>query len=315
MAKVCLVLGGSGFIGSHLVRHLRESGFYVRVFGRDYEKFQRNIGDERAIEFHQGDISNTKAVETTLADVTDIAYLVASSVPETSMKDFGFDMQSNVFPLIKLLQMARTRDHIKRLVYISSGGTVYGNPKVPEPLTESHLPIPISSYGLTKLIGEHYVRLCLSGSHVRSYILRPSNAYGERQNLGNGQGAVGQFLLSLARQAPITLYGDGSVVRDFVYVEDLVRSVALCLADNSSSDENVSTFNVGSGKGISIAQLVETIEQVTGKKFVVQWQPDRGFDCRYNVLDIRKIRQTLRWQPQVPLEEGIKKTWRWIQGL
>lgn len=315
MSKLCLVLGGSGFIGSHLVRLLVARGFRVRVFGRDYQKFQRNVGESKAIEFCRGDITNAKVLESALTEVTDIVYLASSTVPETSMKDFGFDLKSNVVPLIHFLQMIRGRDHVRRFVYFSSGGTVYGNAEVYKPIAESHPALPISSYGLTKLIGEHYVRLCLSKCHVRTYILRPSNAYGEKQTLGGGQGAVGQFLLSLAKQVPITIYGDGDIVRDFIYVQDLARAVVLCLECSLPTDSPVATFNVGSGTGTSIAQLVEAIEKVTGKNFVVQRQPDRGFDCLYNVLDITEVCQALDWLPQVPLEEGIKRTWRWIQGL
>lgn len=313
MTRSCLVLGGTGFIGSHLVRELVRVGFCVRVFGRDKNKFLRNVGNLENVSFWPGDIDRPEDVESALRGATDVIYLISSSVPATSMQDLSLDLQSNVIPLIRLLDAASRRDEIGSFVYVSSGGTVYGNPTSRQPLSESHQTQPISSYGLTKLVGEHYVRLSLSNGHIRSYIIRPSNAYGERQNLGQNQGAIGHFLFALATGKPITIYGDGGVVRDFIYASDLVSALRLCLDDISSSGGTVSTFNVGSGSGTSIIELVQRIEQITGQSFQINWQPDRSFDCRYNVLDTSTIRQAIGWRPLMPLDEGIAITWKWMQ--
>lgn len=313
MTRSCLVLGGTGFIGSHVVRELVRENFCVRVFGRDRDKFLRNIGNLENVSFWPGDINSTKDVESALQGATDVIYLISSSVPATSMQDLSLDLQSNVIPLIRLLDAANRHDEIERFVYVSSGGTVYGNPAIRHPLSESQQTLPISSYGLTKLIGEHYVRMSLSNGYIRSYIIRPSNAYGERQDLGQNQGAVGHFLFALSKGNPITIYGDGGVVRDFIYAGDLVSAFRLCLADTSSVGGTVSTFNVGSGSGTSIIELVQRIEEITGQRFQINWQPDRGFDCRYNVLDTSTIRQALGWRPLMRLDEGIARTWKWMQ--
>lgn len=229
------------------------------------------------------------------------------------MADLTFDLESKVLSLIRLLEILRESGSVCRFVYFSSGGTVYGEPREPCPIPEDHPTRPISGYGLTKLVAEHYIRLCLSGSDVRSYVLRPSNAYGERQNLHRPQGAVGHFLKALATGLPIVLYGDGSVVRDYVYAGDVAEAVRLCLKDKTASPGEVKTFNVGSSVGVSLQELVERIQTVTGKTFAIECRPDRSFDCRYNVLDYSAIRGALGWQPEVDLDEGIGKTWAWIQ--
>ncbi len=308
-----MVVGGSGFIGSHLVHHLADEGRHVRVLGRDPNKFRLNIGELEGVELYLGDVLQPAGFQSALEDVSDVVYLAFSTVPASSMRDLRFDLESNVVSLIGFLEALQEHPSVRRFVYISSGGTVYGNPALPERIVEDHATFPISSYGLTKLTSEHYVRLCLADSAIQAYILRPSNAYGERQDLGRNQGAMGHFLRSLAQDVPITVYGDGGVVRDFVYAGDLARAVALCLTSDGECEIAKATFNVGSGVETSIAQLIDLIEHVTGKQFSINRLPARDFDCTYNVLDISKISDALGWQPQVSLEEGILRTWDWTQ--
>jgi UDP-glucose 4-epimerase len=308
-----LVLGGSGFLGSHVIRRLARRGHLIRVFGRQPQTFERNLGDVAGVSFCQGDVACPRDIEAALTSITHVVYLVAASVPATSMRDVSCDLRANVLPLIRFLETLAAHPTVQRLVYVSSGGTVYGNPEAPRPITESHPTSPISSYGLTKLIGEHYVRLCLRRSAVRAYVLRPSNAYGERQTPHPSQGVVGLFLRTLARAEPVTIYGNGATVRDYLYAGDLARAVELCLDDGAETAASPMTFNVGSGVGTSIADLIATMEEVVGARFSVRHEPDRGFDCTYNVLDSSHIREHLGWQAQVPLREGLLRTWAWLR--
>jgi UDP-glucose 4-epimerase len=314
MSRLCLVLGGSGFIGSHLVRQLTARGMAVRVLGRDRSRFYRNVGLTAGVEFYEGEVSDPGAIAHALQDATDVVHLVHTTVPATSMIDMHRDLHSNVAPLISLLTFIRDRSDVNRFVYISSGGTVYGNSAVRRPMAESLPLAPISSYGLTKLVSEHYVRLCLMNSHVEPYILRPANVYGERQSASKNQGAVGVFLRALASGMPITLYGDGSVIRDYVYVADVVDAVELCLdgPQTQPSENEVPTFNVGTGVGTSLAELITAIEQATGRALTVHSALHRTFDCAYNVLDTSLIQRALGWYPSVALAEGLQRTWQWI---
>lgn len=313
-SKLYLVIGGSGFIGSHTVKELCNSGNKVRVFGRDICKFEKNIGYIENAEWYRGDLNNSSEVDCAMNGVTDIIYLASDSVPATSMTDFSFDIQSNTIPLIKFLETLKKHNEVRRFIYMSSGGTVYGSPDKFKPLTEKDPTEPISSYGLNKLMAEHYIKLFSYQMKTKFYILRPGNVYGENQDLDKNQGAVGIFLKSIYCKKPLTIYGEGIIIRDFIYVGDIVRGIIGCLNKEPCTNENVPIFNLGTCRGVSIMELVNEIESIIGNKFIINAQPNRKFDCMYNVLDISKINEILGWQPNVMLDEGIKRTWKWIIG-
>jgi UDP-glucose 4-epimerase len=310
--RLAVIFGGSGFTGSHLVQDLLNRGVPTRVFSR--KPWRSEVATEEEVEVVLGDIGSRADVQRGLAGVTDIVYLVQSTVPASSMDDLRYDVTSNVIPFISFLEQVRQSRTAKRLVYVSSGGTVYGNPREAVPFTEGHPTFPVSSYGLTKLMSEHYVRLILARSGVTSYILRPSNAYGERQDLTRHQGAVGIFLKALHDGLPITLYGGGTAVRDFVYIGDVVRAVSGCLDDRREHFVPV-TYNVGSSTGLSLSALVTTIEELAGQRLTIHHEPARAFDCTYNVLDTSAIRRDLGWSARTPLRTGLEQTWKWTQSL
>lgn len=311
----CLIIGGGGFIGSHVARCLAERAVPVRIYDLNGVQAENNLAGVDGVELICNDVFNQSGVKAALQGVTQVVYLAYTTVPASSMEDLAFDLQSNVSPLIRLIESVRESGSVRRFVYLSSGGTVYGEQHIQCPISEDHPTCPISGYGLTKLVSEHYIRLCLSGSNVRGYVLRPSNAYGERQNMHRPQGAMGHFLKALATDAPIVLYGDGSVVRDYVYAGDVAEAIRVCLEDETASPREIKTFNVGSGVGVSLWELVKRIQVITGKTFEIDRRSDRSFDCRYNVLDCSAIRDALSWQPQRSLDEGISKTWAWIQNV
>ncbi|UCD80722.1 MAG: NAD-dependent epimerase/dehydratase family protein [Desulfobacterales bacterium] len=310
-AKRCLIVGGGGFLGSHLVSHLTAKGFKIRVFDRNRLHLEQNLGDVQGLQIIYGDIGNQDKARAGLAGVTDVVYLAGSTVPANSMLDVAFDLTSNALPLIGLMQLLRKAESIRRVIYLSTGGAIYGDSHRPRPIPESHPTRPVSSYGLTKLIGERYLDFFLANTEIRGYVLRPSNAYGERQNLRRPQGAVGHFLQALMADSAIVLYGD--VVRDYVYAGDVAEAIRLCIEDTTTAPGSVQTFNVGTGRGVSLTELVERIQNITGKTFNIVRHPGRSFDCRYNVLDCGVIGRLLGWKPRVALEEGIDITWQWIQ--
>jgi len=309
--KRCLIVGGGGFLGSHLVRNLSARGFRIRVFDRNRLHLEQNLGDVKGVQVICGDIGNRITAQAALAGITDIVYLAGSTVPANSMLDVAFDLTSNALPLIGFLQLLPKTETIRRVVYVSTGGAIYGDSCRPGPIPECRPTRPVSSYGLTKLIGERYLDFFLANTQIRGYVLRPSNAYGERQNLHRPQGAVGHFLQALLADSAIVLYGD--VVRDYVYAGDIAEAIRLCVEDTTTAPGSVQTFNVGTGRGTSLTELVERIQNVTGRTVNIVREAGRSFDCRFNVLDCGVIDRILGWKPRVALQEGIDITWQWMQ--
>jgi UDP-glucose 4-epimerase len=285
----CLVLGGAGFLGSHLVDGLKAAGHQVRIFDRPHE-FLDPADLERA-----------------LPGAELVFHLISTTVPKNSNENPALDIESNIAGTARLLELLRKHPP-RRLVFISSGGTVYGVPRA-TPIRESHPTDPISSYGIHKLAIEKYLHMnhALYGLDYR--VLRVANAYGERQRTDKAQGAVAAFLERVLRNEPIQIWGDGSVVRDYVYAGDIAQS--FLRAAEYRGEERI--FNIGSGHGVSLNELVDAIAAVIGRRPSVEYTPGRGFDVPVNVLDIRLAREKLGWSPQMPLAEGLRRTYEWMR--
>jgi len=300
----CLVLGGKGFIGSHLVDALRGAGHTVRVFDRAEAQ---PLGDSTGVEWCDGDFTKPSDIARALEGVETCFHLISTTLPKSSNADPVFDVESNVAATVRLLEQA-VRAGVKKVVFASSGGTVYGTPRV-VPMDEEHSTNPISSYGITKLAIEKYLHL-FQVLHGLSYaVLRPSNPYGERQRAQASQGAIAVFMGKILRGEPVEIWGDGSVVRDYLYIGDL--SAAFLSAAAHEGAERV--FNIGSGAGHSLNQILDGIEQVTGKKAQRRYMDARTFDVPTNVLSIARAKAHLNWTPTTPLLDGLERTARWMR--
>jgi UDP-glucose 4-epimerase len=299
-----LVIGGSGFIGTHLVDALLAKGKKVRVFNRSLERFRAT---PNGVEFMQGHFDDSAMLAEALTDVDQVFHLVSSMVPGTSNMDPVADIQDNLINTVRLLQLMRGAG-IKRMVFMSSGGTVYGIPKT-DPIAEDHPRHPISSYGIVKVAIENYLHMEHHLHGLSPMILRAANPYGPRQGHMGVQGVIGTVLWKIAQGDPIQIWGDGSVVRDFIHVRDLAT-----LCSNVSDTEITGFFNVGSGIGHSINEVIDMIAKVIGIDVQPSYKPSRGFDVPRVVLDISAIRQATSWSPTITLEEGILETWDWVQG-
>jgi UDP-glucose 4-epimerase len=300
----CLVLGGNGFIGSHLVDYLLRAGHRIRVYDCRNELFRKPLPD---VEYVCGLLEEREALRFALEDVEVVFHLIGTTLPATSNEAPVFDVQSNVVGTLNLLEECVSAG-VSRLVFTSSGGTVYGIPRS-NPIKESHPTDPICSYGITKLIVEKYLGLFHRLYGLEYMVLRCSNAYGPRQNPWGQQGVIAVFLGRVARGEPVVIWGDGAIVRDYVYVEDIARAQLLAA---TSTDAGL-TLNVGSGVGHSLNQIVELIHSVTGRQVRVQYESARDADVPANVLDPLLAEKRLAWRSEVTLEEGIRRTWAWIQ--
>jgi len=308
VASRCLVLGGKGFIGSNLVLALSSAGFQVRSFDRpllpSIAKGGPNAGN---IEEMDGDFSREADIERAVQGCDVCFHLVSTTLPKSSNLDPAFDVETNVLGTLRLLDHA-VRAGVKKVIFVSSGGTVYGVPRK-VPIDEDHPTDPICSYGITKLAIEKYLRLYWELHGLDYVVLRVSNPYGERQRTHASQGAVAVFLGKILRGEPIEIWGDGSVVRDYIHISDVVS--ALCCATKYRGAERV--LNIGSGRGVSLNELLGAIESATGATPRCVYADKRPFDVPVSVLSIARARRELEWTPLVDLPEGVARTVAWLR--
>jgi len=300
----CLVLGGNGFIGSHLVDQLLAEGHKVRVFDKNEEYYRKPLA---SVDYQYGDFGNRGLLMEALANIDIVFHLISTTLPKTSNDDPAFDVQSNVIETLFLLEQCITRK-VKKIIFISSGGTVYGKPSV-LPIPENSPTDPECSYGITKLAIEKYLYLYWFLHGLDYCVLRLANAYGERQRPTATQGVIPVFLERALRNDEIVVWGDGSVIRDYVYVTDIVS--ALLKALTYSGDMKV--FNIGSGKKYSLNEVIQLIQHVTGQPLKVKYTEGRSFDVPINILDVSRAKSYLNWTPAVSLSEGLTRIYTWMR--
>jgi UDP-glucose 4-epimerase len=294
-------MGGLGFIGSHLCRSLLEDGYHVTVFDKLYATRQLVTDIENKISIMEGDIAKTEDVLRSLKGIDVAIHLIHTTVPGSSMQDPAFDVQSNVVANTRWLPYLK-KTGLKRIIYISSGGTVYGVPQK-HPIHEDHPTYPNCSYGITKLAIENYVRLYAQKENIDYRILRPSNAYGEGQRLNIGQGVIGVFLDKALRGEPIEIWGDGTSQRDYIYVMDLVDGIKRMIHHKGSGK----IFNIATEKGYSLNRIAEIIRHELQLPIRVNYLPLRGFDVPVNVLNTTLIKRQTGWAPKVNLINGVRR--------
>ena len=305
----CLVLGGSGFLGSHITDALVERGHTVRIFDRHPPTDTGKWRPRYPVDFVLGDFVSGEGLDKALNRVEWVFHYACTTLPATSNADPIYDINSNLVGTVRLLEKA-VQCGVRKVIFPSTGGTIYGCPKQ-LPIPESHPTEPICSHGITKLAVEKYLALFHHLYGMDYLVLRYANPYGERQNPLGLQGAVSVFLGRIARNQPITIWGDGSAVRDYIYVEDAVEVTLMAL--EAACDKRI--FNVGSGRGTSLNELVTVIGQVTGRNDLIEYAPPRPSDVPINVLDVSLIRRVTGWQPQVSLQEGVALTWEWARRI
>ena len=300
-----LVLGGNGFIGSHLVDTLLKAGHKVRVFDLLPERYRRPLPD---VDYQVGKIGDALAVAEAL-DGTDIVYhLVSTTVPATSNLDPISDVRENLSATLVLLdQMVKTG--VKRIVYLSSGGTVYGNPHS-LPVSEDHPLKPICSYGVVKVAIENYLYMYQELHGLNPIVLRPSNPFGPRQGHLGVQGLVATIFNKVMNDEPLHVWGDGSIVRDYIFVSDLAEITKLAGESGLGG-----VFNIGHGAGFSVNDLIKKISEVTGVIPKVNYMVTRSFDVKEVVLDTAKCYETFKWKAHTAVVDGLRQHWQWLQNL
>jgi UDP-glucose 4-epimerase len=301
-----LVLGGSGFLGSHIVDKFLAEKHDVAVYDLYPERFRRSPA---GITFHIGDFGNVGALDELIATGFDaIIHCVSTTTPKSSNESPEFDIQSNVIGTLYLLDLC-VKHKVGKLVFMSSGGTVYGDIGNKDMVDETHAVRPMCSYGVSKLTIEHYLDVY---KHLRGldYVaLRLSNPYGERQSPLRALGALTVFLHRTLKHQNVEVWGDGAVTRDFIYVGDVANAVYLATVNPVSG-----VYNVGTGSGLSLRDILREIAEVVGCEPEVNWLPSRSFDVPRIVLDASKLKKATHWRCVVPLKDGVAMTADWLRA-
>ena len=297
-----LLLGGNGFIGSGLAETLRDAGERVLVLDA---RAPRAEVDWQGIEYRRADplaADAADAIEAALADCEIVVHLASTTTPASADADPVGDADTNLIGTLRLLEAMRRRGR-RRIVYLSSGGTVYGNPDH-LPVSEAHPLRPICAYGVVKVAVEHHLRIQADAGALDPVVIRASNPYGERQAASRAQGFIGIAMARLLAGRPLQLWGDGGHVRDFLHIDDLLRLLVAAIRSDARG-----VFNAGGGVGHRLDAVCALIERAAGAPLPIERLPARRFDVREIVLDIGAARQTFDWSPRIALPDGIQRTW------
>jgi UDP-glucose 4-epimerase len=297
-----VVTGGAGFIGSHVVDAYIAAGHQVLALDNLRTGRRENVQPKaRLVEM---DISDPALLDLFREEGPDVVnHHAANPSVSLSVREAAFDATQNVLGTIHVLEAAR-RTGVRKFIYISSGGAMYGNPEY-LPMDESHPASPISPYALSKHTGERYVRLFGEEYGLLWASLRYANVYGPRQDPLGEAGVIAIFCQNLLDGIVPEIHWDGEQSRDFVYVGDCARANLLALEGGDGQ-----AYNVGTGMGTSINDLFRTLVEVTGKDLVPRRGPRRPGDVRHSYLDCSKIERELSWQAEIGLHEGLERTWQ-----
>lgn len=300
-----LITGGRGFIGTNLIRRIRSRNPAADLAVLDNRSMAvpGGPGDGTVID-HDGDVRDPAVVKQAVAGCTAVIHLAGHTRVVDSIRNPEHDFEVNARGTLNVLLAARDAG-VSHVVLASTGGALFGAETAPT--HEGLVPEPLSPYGASKLAMEAYAHAFAGSFGIRTSALRFSNVYGPHSRLKGS--AVALFFRQILARQPITIYGDGSQARDFVYVEDLCDGILQVLESSATG-----TFHLGSGKPTSIATLLETIRKVVGPDwpFEVRYAPWRTGEVIRTYSDIGKAARTFGYLPKVALDEGLPRTWRWF---
>lgn len=299
----CVVLGGGGFIGTNLRLALADAGAEVIGFGRP-PRFAVDAG-----EWVDGNFDDRAAIAAAVGGADRVFHLLGAADPGQSNLDPVLDARVNVPASLAVLEACRDAG-VEKLVFLSSGGTVY-RPGLPLPIAEDAPCDPISAYGIGKLTIEKYCALFQRLYGLDTAILRIANPFGPYQTPHRGQGFIAKLMHRALNRQAIELWGDGSAIRDFLFVGDVVTAM-LAAADRPSV---LGPINIGSGVGRSLRDVIADVEQVLGHSVEINYQLGRAADTPANVLNIRRAADLLDWRPACPWMDGLQRTRDWLTTL
>lgn len=295
-----LVTGGAGFIGSHLVEAYLAEGHEVAVV--DNLSTGRRSNVPRGAQLFEVDL-HARELERIFSDFRPevVNHHAAQASVKVGNADPVHDLEVNGGGTARLMQLALEYD-VKKVIYSSSGGTVYGNPET-LPVQETHAIAPMSNYGTSKFVGELYVQLAARTGGIDTTIFRYGNAFGPRQDPHGEAGVIAIFTGLMLAGKQCTIDGDGEQKKDYLFVADIARANVLALTRGSGL-----VANIGTGVGITVNHIYETLSRFTGNEIEPLHGPPRPGDVRNFWLDYSAAKEALGWEPAVPFEEGVRLT-------
>ena len=306
MGKKCLVVGGDGFLGSHLVDDLFARGYEVRVFDRFRKGRIKNLNHLKGkIEFYKGNFLNKWHLSRAVKGSDYVFHFVSLSTPASTANDPHTEIRFNLEGTLRLLDLC-VKHGVKKVIYPSSGGAVYGN-ALEEIVDETAQPRPVSPYAVTKLSIEEHLHFYRRQYGLPFVIYRIANPYGERQNPDGIQGAIPVFMKRMMKHEALDVYGN--TVRDYVYVKDVTGF----MAENFEQIHTNSTYNVGSGRGVALFELVLMLSKTTQSIPKIRRLEKRPFDVQKIVLDISRASEEFGFYPMTSLEVGLEKTYAYLK--
>jgi UDP-glucose 4-epimerase len=295
-----LVTGGAGFIASHIVNAYIQNGHHVVVID-DLSTGQKQNVDPKAI-FYEMDIGDDKVEEILKTEKIDVInHHAAQMSVQASVKDPVFDANSNIIGTLLLIKKA-VELRIKKFIFSSTGGALYENLGL-YPSKEEHSCKPDSPYGISKVCVENYLGYFKNNSELEPLIFRYSNIFGPRQNPHGEAGVVAIFCNSLKNEEPLIINGDGEQTRDFLFVDDVVKANLIGLSPDCTG-----TFNIGTGKEISINSITNSLIKLSGKDVIPQHGPEKQGEQRRSAIDAGKFQSEYGWNANSSLEDGLQKT-------
>lgn len=296
------IYGANGFIGRHVVRRLAGRGGRLRAVSRRFDPAFA-LGLPPGVDLQEADLAAPLPMAASLQEVDTVVQLISDSTPGLRNDNIVPDIEANVVPQVAFLEMC-VRNGVRRFVFLSSGGTVYG-PGAPIPTREDCPTRPINSHGLTKLVVERYIEMYGQVNGLEYVILRVANPFGPGQVFRKGQGVIPALLERQDRGEAVRVFGDGTAMRDYLFIDDLVNAIEASI-DLEGSAQHI--LNIGSGEARSILQVIEALEVARHRPFRIDHVDARNTDVDIVRLDASRAREVLGWQCSTSFADGIEQT-------
>ncbi len=288
-----LALGGNGFIGYNFVKRFAHKE-KIRVFGRS----KRYGIAEREIEFVEGDFRYAD-FDSLLEGIDTVFHFISSIIPFDGTERVLEDVEANLLPTIRLLESMKRKD-VRRIFFVSSGGTVYGECNMPA--QEDFRLLPECVYAVQKATIENYLHLYEKYDGIKAYILRISNPYGLEMNKKRKQGIIPIFIESILKGEPVEIWGTGGNRRDYIHIDEVIDAIEAVYEYNGLQR----IFNIGTGSSYSIKEIIQLIEAETKMKAQIEYKKERICDLMNSALDVSLIYRECGWRSKLTIEQGIK---------